>query len=64
MGFKKSGKWIAAAPLWALLFASPLSAAQLGPARALPFIEDDYARALHEAKSRNVPLFVEAWAPW
>ncbi len=37
------------------------------PAKAspvLPFIEDDYARALAEAKQRNVPLFVEAWAPW
>ena len=30
----------------------------------LPFIENDYARALAEAKQRNVPLFVEAWAPW
>jgi hypothetical protein len=37
------------------------------PAKAalvLPFIEDDYARALADAKQRNVPLFVEAWAPW
>jgi len=30
----------------------------------LPFIEDDYARAVSEAKTRNVPIFVEAWAPW
>jgi hypothetical protein len=33
-------------------------------ATRLPFIEDDYARALAEAKSRTVPLFVEVWAPW
>lgn len=33
-------------------------------APVLPFIENDYARALAEAKQRNVPLFVEAWAPW
>jgi hypothetical protein len=33
-------------------------------ALALPFVEDDYARALAEAKSKAVPLFVEAWAPW
>ncbi|HEX5043016.1 MAG TPA: hypothetical protein VFV75_08920 [Candidatus Polarisedimenticolaceae bacterium] len=33
-------------------------------ALALPFVEDDYARALAEAKARAVPLFVEAWAPW
>jgi len=30
----------------------------------LPFIEDDYARALAEARTRGVPLFVETWAPW
>jgi tetratricopeptide (TPR) repeat protein len=30
----------------------------------LPFIEDDYSRALAAAKARNVPLFVDAWAPW
>lgn len=30
----------------------------------LTFIENDYARALREASARNVPIFVEAWAPW
>ncbi len=30
----------------------------------LPFIEDDYPRALAEAKSRGLPLFVDTWAPW
>ncbi|MCP3099696.1 thioredoxin family protein [Myxococcus sp. K15C18031901] len=30
----------------------------------LPFIEDDYARALAEAKSKGIPLFVDVWAPW
>jgi hypothetical protein len=36
------------------------------PARktALPFIEDDYGKALLEAKARKLPLFIEAWAPW
>ena len=33
-------------------------------ALALPFIEDDYGRALAEARSKGVPLFIEAWAPW
>lgn len=28
------------------------------------FSQDDYARALKEAKAKNVPLFVEAWATW
>jgi thiol-disulfide isomerase/thioredoxin len=33
-------------------------------AAPLTFIEDDYPRALAEAKKRGVPLFVDAWAPW
>lgn len=38
----------------------------LAPAHktALPFIEDDYGKAIAEAKERNLPLFIEAWAPW
>ena len=31
---------------------------------ALPFVEDDYASALEQARARNVPIFLEAWAPW
>ncbi|MBX3197154.1 MAG: thioredoxin family protein [Labilithrix sp.] len=36
------------------------------PARGatLRFIEDDYPRALAEAKRRGKPLFVDAWASW
>lgn len=30
----------------------------------LPFIEDDYAKAVTRAKTKNLPIFVEAWAPW
>jgi tetratricopeptide (TPR) repeat protein len=30
----------------------------------LSFIENDYARALADARARRVPLFVDAWAPW
>jgi hypothetical protein len=30
----------------------------------LPYIEDDYPRALAEARARHVPIFVETWAPW
>ena len=30
----------------------------------LPFIDNDYTKALAEAKRKNVPLFVDAWAPW
>jgi thioredoxin-like negative regulator of GroEL len=40
----------------ALLFASA--------AGSLSWVEDDYAKALAEARSRHVPVFVEVWAPW
>ncbi|HKR66779.1 MAG TPA: hypothetical protein VJZ00_23840 [Thermoanaerobaculia bacterium] len=30
----------------------------------LPFVEDNYQRAVQEARAKNVPIFVEAWAPW
>ncbi len=33
-------------------------------AKDLPFIEDDYQKAVARAKAKNVPIFVEAWAPW
>ncbi|MCA9728200.1 MAG: hypothetical protein R3E12_04925 [Candidatus Eisenbacteria bacterium] len=41
--------------------------AQANPASAgpvLPWQPNDYATALAEARTRNVPIFVEAWAPW
>jgi tetratricopeptide (TPR) repeat protein len=28
------------------------------------FIEDDYPRALAEARARGLPLFIDTWAPW
>jgi hypothetical protein len=46
----------------ALLAAAP-SGATVGGAR-LPFVEGDYARALADARARNVPLVVDVWAPW
>jgi hypothetical protein len=44
-------------------------AALAGPAAAdvdkvLPFISDDYPKALAEARAQKLPLFIEAWAPW
>ncbi len=32
--------------------------------KTVPFIDDDYARALADARAKDVPLFVESWAPW
>jgi hypothetical protein len=31
---------------------------------SLPWVADDYGKALADAKARHVPLFVEVWAPW
>jgi hypothetical protein len=42
-----------------LLLAAPMAAKE-----AVPFIDNDYATAIARAKARNVPVFVEAWAPW
>ncbi len=42
-------------------------AATVAPAAAhavLPFIEDDYDRALAAARAKRLPLFVDASAPW
>jgi len=48
-----------------VLAAASLAAKPASPAKSsLPWIEDDYPRALAEAKSKKLPIFVEAWAPW
>ena len=53
-----------------LLFAAAAAAgARTMPATAagptvLPWIDDDYARALSEARAKKVPIFAELWAPW
>jgi hypothetical protein len=46
--------------LLATLLATPALAAAAGPG----WISDDWPRALAEAKARQVPIFVDAWAPW
>jgi hypothetical protein len=30
----------------------------------LPFIQDNYPKALLVARQRQLPIFVEVWAPW
>jgi hypothetical protein len=48
-----------------LLLLSALALAPLTRAReVLPFIQDDYTKALAQAKNSGKPIFVEAWAPW
>ncbi len=52
------------AVILALACVSSVAAAAEPPKEALPFIADDYGRAVAEAKQRKLPIFVEAWAPW
>lgn len=62
--------WLAGAA--AILLAAPGCSGRTAPApavaqvaaAALQFIADDFPRAQEDAKRRNVPIFVEAWAPW
>jgi hypothetical protein len=47
-----------------LLATAAFVLAASAPASSLPFVEDDYPRAVAEAKAKKLPLFIEAWAPW
>ena len=47
-----------------LLLILLLTAAPALAKEVLPFIDNDYAKALAQAKKKNVPIFVDAWAPW
>lgn len=49
---------MAAASIALALLAAPPSP------KALPFLENDYPKALAEARARKLPLFIDAWAPW
>jgi hypothetical protein len=46
-----------------LLLALALAIAGTAHAK-IEFVENDYATAVARAKAKNVPVFVEAWAPW
>jgi hypothetical protein len=48
----------------AVIALGALPGASAAAARAREAIEDDYPRALAAAKDRNVPILVDAWAPW
>lgn len=49
--------------VWAIL-ATWLLCGSIARAAPISFVEDDYPGALAAARQRNVPLFVDAWAPW
>ncbi|MEO8349219.1 MAG: hypothetical protein ABI610_09930 [Acidobacteriota bacterium] len=42
--------------------AGPLASSG-APREVLPWVED-FAKAASQARAKNVPIFVEAWAPW
>jgi len=46
------------------LLLSLASAALGATTTGLPFINDDYPKALTDAKQQKLPIFVEVWAPW
>jgi tetratricopeptide (TPR) repeat protein len=58
-GVRAAVRWLGCLLLLAGCFCARAQAAE-----ALPFIADDYPRALALARARHVPLFVDAWAPW
>ena len=45
-----------------VLLAAPGAPAEIE--KVLPFVSDDYPKALAEAREQKLPLFIEAWAPW
>lgn len=40
-----------------------VSATNAAPREVLPWVED-FPKAVAQARAKNVPIFVEAWAPW
>ena len=40
-----------------------VSAVPAVPPEVLPWV-DDYSKAVAQARAKNLPIFVEAWAPW
>jgi lipopolysaccharide export LptBFGC system permease protein LptF len=56
-------RWNLSVPVF--LAAAAVSALSAPASKSsLPWVEDDASRAFAEAKSKKLPIFVEAWAPW
>ena len=53
-----------ATPIAIASSSSPATPTSAAPASGIAFIENDYARALAEAKRTHRPLFMDTWAPW
>jgi hypothetical protein len=50
--------------MYSILAATLLFAAMPAASAEHARIEDDYGRAVAEAKARSVPLVMAIWAPW
>ena len=48
---------------FALAVAAVPAGAAAPPREVLPWVED-FAKAASQARAKNVPIFLEAWAPW
>jgi hypothetical protein len=48
----------------AAILAATLATSGLSPREVLPFIADDYPKALATARAEKKPIFLETWAPW
>jgi hypothetical protein len=55
---------MARTPARALAAVLLLAAAAPAAAASREVIEDDYPRALEEARRLGVPILVDVWAPW
>ncbi len=59
----RAGLAVAGAFIAAVLAASPATTSKASKS-VIPFIEDDYPKALAEARAKKLPIFAEVWAPW
>ena len=48
----------------AAILAATLATSGLSAKEVLPFIADDYPKALALARAEKKPIFLETWAPW
>ena len=53
-----------AAAAVAIVAGSAHAAPKAAAKHVLPFIEDDFSKAVAEAKAAKKPVFVDVWAPW
>jgi hypothetical protein len=47
-----------------VLFVPIVAAAWGATSNGLKFVNDDFPKAVADAKQRSLPIFVEVWAPW